>query len=139
MINLPAILDVPLRTDEYGTIRVGQTRVTLDTLIATYQRGDSPTDIHRSFPTVPLADIHAVISYYLAHQEEVDTYIREGEEKAEIARQEFEEKFPPNQALRDRLHRVKALVERVREEALNGELTNDLIPENSLPIPHEVT
>jgi uncharacterized protein (DUF433 family) len=138
MISLPAIMNVPLRIDDHGTIRVGHTRVMLDTIITAYQRGDTPDDIHRSFPTVPLADIHAVISYYLAHQEDIDTYIREGEEKAEIARQEFEEKFPPNQALRDRLQRVKALVERVREEALNGELDDDLTRENRSPIPNEV-
>ncbi len=53
-------------------IRVGQTRVTLLTIVTRCQAGDSPEDIHRGFPTVPLGDIYAVRAYYLAHQAEID-------------------------------------------------------------------
>jgi uncharacterized protein (DUF433 family) len=83
-------MDVPLRTDQDGVIRVGQTRVTLLTIVARHQAGDSPEDIHRGFPTVDLGDIYAVIAYYLAHREAVDEYIRQVELESEEIRRKFE-------------------------------------------------
>src|SRR5260221_9788464 len=84
MIAMPVVMDVPLRTDDDGVIRVGRTRVTLTTIIARHQAGDSPEDIQRGFPTVALRDIYAVIAYYLANREVVDEYIRQvGREGAE--------------------------------------------------------
>ena len=40
--------DLPLRLDTEGTIRVGRSRVTLDTVVEAYQRGLSifPQDVH---------------------------------------------------------------------------------------------
>src|SRR5690349_1958301 len=77
MISTPTVIDVPLRTDSDGVIRIGKTRVTLVTLISFYKQGQSAEDLHRAFPTVPLADIYAVIAYYLSHQAEVDVYIQQ--------------------------------------------------------------
>lgn len=90
MIATPVIMDVPLRTDKDGVIRVGDTRVTLTTIVARHQAGDSPEDIHRGFPTVALSDIYVVIAYYLAHREDVDEYIRQVESEGEVIRHKFE-------------------------------------------------
>ncbi len=94
MIATPIAIDVPLRTDEDGVIRVGDTRVTLLTIVGCHQRGDTPQEIHEGFPTVSLADIYAVIAYYLAHQEEVDDYIRHVEAEAEKLRRGYEADNP---------------------------------------------
>ncbi len=94
MISTPAVLNVPLRTDQDGVIRIGRTRVTLVTLIARHKAGDSPEDIHRGFPTVALADIYAVLAYYLAHQAEIDQYIAEEDAKAERWRKQYEADNP---------------------------------------------
>lgn len=90
MIGTPAAIDVPLRTDQNGVIRIGKTRVTLLTIVACHQRGDTPEEIHEGFPTVPLAHIYAVLAYYLANRDEVNTYIRQIEAESERLRQEFE-------------------------------------------------
>jgi len=90
MIATPTIVDVPLRTDQEGVIRIGHTRVTLLTLVMAHQRGDTPEEIHEGFPTVSLADIYAVIAYYLAHRDEVDEYIHRVQEDAERVRQAHE-------------------------------------------------
>src|SRR5271165_4959583 len=90
MISTPAVIDVPLRTDENGVIRVGKTRVTLLTIIACHQRGESPEDIHQGFPTVALGDIYAVVAYYLAHREAVDEYIRQEKLAGEEIRRKVE-------------------------------------------------
>ncbi|MHB8626538.1 MAG: DUF433 domain-containing protein [Aggregatilineales bacterium] len=52
-------LDVPLRMDSDGTIRVGKTRVTLDALVRAYKRGLSAELIVEHFPAVSLADVYA--------------------------------------------------------------------------------
>ncbi len=90
MIDAPATVAVPLQTDEYGVIRVGETRVTLLTIVGRYRAGDTPQVIHDGFPTVSLADIYAVIAYYLAHQDAIDAYIQQIEAEAEKQRQEHE-------------------------------------------------
>ncbi len=95
MIALPETVILPLKLDEDGAIRVSGTRVTLDTLIAFYQQHETPEDLHEGFPTVPLADIYAVISYYLAHQTEVDTYLNRRTKEADRIRQEWETRNPP--------------------------------------------
>jgi len=84
----------PLRMGEGCTIHVGGSRVTLDTVVIAYQQGDSPEAIADSYPSVPLADIFAVITYYLRHRDEVEAYLAEGELIADRVRKECEARFP---------------------------------------------
>ena len=94
---MPLVIEAespPLRMDEGGTIRVGGSRVTLDTVVTAYKQGVSPEAIADSYPSVPLADIFAAISYYLRHRDEVEAYLAEGELIAERVRQECEARFP---------------------------------------------
>lgn len=76
------IFELPLRLDGQGTIRVGRSRVTLDTVIEAHQRGISPEEIARQFPAVTLAEIYGTIAYYLQHQSDLDAYLRAREEAA---------------------------------------------------------
>lgn len=95
MIVTPVAVDVPLHTDEHGRMLVGNTRVTLDSLIGFYRQGETAEDLHEGFPTVPLAHIYAVIAYYLANEAEVDAYLKAREEIAERVRHEWESRNPP--------------------------------------------
>lgn len=72
----------PLRLDSQGTIRVGRSRVTLDTVIESYQHGASPEVIAEQFPAVTLAEVYGTIAYYLQHQNRLDAYLRERTEAA---------------------------------------------------------
>lgn len=110
MISIPPVMIVPLQADEHGAIRVSGTRVLLDTLIGYYRQGESPEDLHEGFPTIPLTDIYAVISYYLAHRDELDAYLKRREEEAERIRQEIEASSTPEQKARHErlLQRVEA-------------------------------
>lgn len=108
MIALPETVILPLKMDEHGAIRVSGTRVTLDTLIARYHQGDTPEAIHEGFDVLSLNDIYAAISYYLAHRDEVDAYLRRREEEAERIRREVEASYTPEQ---------KAFNERIRKLA----------------------
>lgn len=65
----------PLRFDAHGVCRVADTRVTLLTLIDAFQEGATPEEIYQEYPSVDLADVYAVIAYYLGHRDVVDAYL----------------------------------------------------------------
>lgn len=108
-ISNPPVITVPIQADDNGAIRVSGTRVTLDTIIVRYHQGDTPEDIHEGFSTVPLNDIYAVIAYYLANRDELDSYLKQRNEEAQRIRAEIEANYTPEQrAFIERMKRLKA-------------------------------
>ncbi|MDQ3013863.1 MAG: DUF433 domain-containing protein [Acidobacteriota bacterium] len=103
-MNLATALSVtvPIATDDEGVIRVGGTRVTLDTVIYAHNRGDTPEDIVDQYTSLKLADVYLVISYYLQNRAEVDEYLRRRREVQERVRQMNEARFDPV-GIRERL------------------------------------
>ena len=77
---------VPLVADEHGTVRVGGTRVTLETIVAAFDRGDSAEEIREQFPTVGLGDIYAVLTYLVRHPDDVREYMAATDRKADEVR-----------------------------------------------------
>ena len=102
----------PLYKDDTGTIRVGKSRVRLDTVVYAFHQGYTPEEILMQFPTLDLADIYAVIAYYLNHQTAVDQYIRQNEAEGNKLRRTIESQ-PGYQAFRQRL--LARREERLRE------------------------
>jgi uncharacterized protein (DUF433 family) len=92
---------VPLQADEDGVIRLRGTRLTLDTIITAYQQDEPPQAIAEDF-SLPLSDVHAVVAYYLRHQDEINGYLDRRRREAEELRRKVEERFPP-EGIRDRL------------------------------------
>ncbi|HVG32806.1 MAG TPA: DUF433 domain-containing protein [Pyrinomonadaceae bacterium] len=66
-----------------GTYRIVGTRVSLDSVVYAFLRGASPESIQRSFPSLTLEQIYGAITYYLAHQEEINQYLLDGEAEFE--------------------------------------------------------
>ncbi len=93
---------VPMKVDSDGVIRVGNTRVRLDTVVYAFNEGYTAEEIASQYPVLKLADIYAVIAYYLRHQKTIDTYLKQRRETAAKVRAEIEAK-PEYQALRERL------------------------------------
>ena len=81
---------LPLAYDADGNVRVGGTRVTLNSILARFKQDLSPEEIAASFPTVGLGAIYAVIAYYLAHQTEVDAFLAQQQQEAEALRRRIE-------------------------------------------------
>jgi uncharacterized protein (DUF433 family) len=98
----PGSTPVPLRPDADGVMRVGGTRVTLDTVVAAFQEGATAEEIVEQYPSLRLADVYFVIGYYLDNQVAVDLYLQERDRRSAEVRQENETRFPP-QGVRDRL------------------------------------
>jgi uncharacterized protein (DUF433 family) len=78
--------DVPLETTSDGVVCVKGTRVTLDTLIGAFQDGHSAEEIVMQYTSVSLADVYAVIAYYLHEQETVDAYLADYRQKSALLR-----------------------------------------------------
>jgi uncharacterized protein (DUF433 family) len=88
--------------DHAGVLRVNGTRVSLDSVIFAFNEGSTPEEIAQQYTTLNLADIYAVISYYLQNQAEVSEYLeRRKMQRAEV-KKEVESQFDP-QGIRDRL------------------------------------
>jgi hypothetical protein len=85
---------VPLRVDEHEVVRVGMTRVPLDTVVYAFNQGASVEEIAMSYPTLSLSDIYAVVNYYLHNRTEVDAYLSKREAEAAGIRVENEKRFP---------------------------------------------
>lgn len=94
---------VPLRVDETGAIRVGETRVLLELVLEAYLNGETPETIVRWFDSLRLADVYAVISYYLNHEEEVKEYLQRREKLATEVRRKIEETQTPRPNFREEL------------------------------------
>ena len=80
---------IPLYCDTYGVLRVGGTQVTLDTVITAFHAGASAEEISDDYP-LNLADVYAVIAYYLRHRSEVEEYLARREQAAEQTQQQIE-------------------------------------------------
>lgn len=93
---------LPLETDADAVVRVGQTRVTLDTIIMAFTDGATAEEIAQEYPSLRLADIYSVIGYYLRHRAEVDAYLQLRVQQAEQVRHHNEARFDPG-GVRDRL------------------------------------
>lgn len=102
-MSLVLITDpIPLLSDADGVIRVGKTRVTLDTVITAFIEGSTTEEIVEQYPVLQLSDIYLVIGYYLRHQAEVKAYILERQHQALEVKQEAEKRFNPV-GIRERL------------------------------------
>lgn len=97
-----APLPIPLSTDADGVVRVGRTRVTLDTVVFAFQEGATAEEIAQRYPALDLADIYAVISYYLRQRSDVETYMHQRQQQANAVRAFNESGHDPT-GIRERL------------------------------------
>jgi uncharacterized protein (DUF433 family) len=108
MIETPTMVEVPLWRDENGKLRVANTRVLLELVIYAFHQGETAEGIVDSYPTLKLADVYGVISYYLNHRGEIDEYIRLVDERGARLQQEIEASYTPEtHALLKRLRALR--------------------------------
>ena len=93
----------PLHRDASGALRVGHSRVLLELVIRAFQDGATPEAIVQRYPTTTLADVYAVIAYYLHHREDIEVYLTEREQRSLEVRQRVENQQGDLTDLRSRL------------------------------------
>jgi uncharacterized protein (DUF433 family) len=102
-MSLPLTADPPpLITSDDGVVRVGGTRVTLDTVVEAFREGLTPEEIQQQYPSLDLPHVYAAVSYYLHHRHEVEEYLRERARHRKTVRREVENRFDPS-GIRERL------------------------------------
>jgi uncharacterized protein (DUF433 family) len=84
-----------VRTDEFGVLRVGPTRVSLDSVIAAWEQGHSPETIQSQYPALSLEQVYGALTWCLAHADEVEAYRRRQEAVWAAARAKAEENLAP--------------------------------------------
>jgi uncharacterized protein (DUF433 family) len=67
-----------------GAYRVTGTRVSLDSVVYAFLRGESPEGIAESFPALRLDQVYGAIAFYLSHRDTIDAYLGAGQ--ADFAR-----------------------------------------------------
>ena len=61
--------------DEDGVIRVGGTRVTLETVASAFNEGGAPEDITPRYPVLRLPNVYSILGYYLDNRDEIDQHL----------------------------------------------------------------
>ena len=77
-----------------ASLALGIHRNTLSKRVEQYQNGMAPEDMVRAYDTLELADIHAVIAYFLRHSDEVCAYLRRRDEEVQTLRTKIEAERP---------------------------------------------
>ncbi len=93
---------IPLKKDADGAIRVGETRVTLETVLHAFEKGSTCEEIVHQYPVLDLADVYEVIGYFLRNRSSLESYLAKREEKSSAIRRKVELRFDPS-GIRERL------------------------------------
>jgi uncharacterized protein (DUF433 family) len=98
-----------------GGYWVKGTRISLDSVVYAFKRGMAPESIKRSFPLLTLEEIYGVITFYLANEQLIESYLEESEIQFEVQAREMNARArAANPELFARIERVKQ--ERVKQE-----------------------
>ena len=62
-------------------------RISLDSIVYAFRRGQSPESINRSFPLLTLEEIYGAIAFYLSNRAEIDDYLKSEESAFEASRE----------------------------------------------------
>ncbi len=71
-----------------GGYFIKDARVSLDSVVYAFLRGESPEGIAESFPSLGLERIFGALAFYIANREAVDQYLRQGHEEFEALREQ---------------------------------------------------
>jgi uncharacterized protein (DUF433 family) len=88
-----------------GGYYVRGTRISLDSVVYSFNRGNSPESIQAEYPLLQPAQIYGAIAFYLDHKAGIDEYLARGEREFERSAIPMERVEP---ALWQRLQRARA-------------------------------
>jgi uncharacterized protein (DUF433 family) len=90
---LETVQTIKLTKTSDGTIRIGETRVALESVVHHFSLGATAEQIAQKFPSLKLAEVYGVISYFLDNHEEVANYVLQQESDSDRIQHETESKF----------------------------------------------
>lgn len=95
-----------------GSYWISGTRVSLDSIVYAFLRGAAPESIAQSFPVLKLEEVYGAVTYYLGHQEDVNSYLRQNDREFDTLRAQARQVNP---GLYERLETAKK-VEEVKQQ-----------------------
>ena len=102
----PSIV-VPLANQD-GVVRVAGTRVSLESVLIAFNQGSTAEEIVQQYSSLPLADVYAVIAYYLRNRAELDSYLSEQTTRREQVERDLEARYDLREIRERLLARSKA-------------------------------
>ncbi len=93
---------VKLTETEAGVLLVGNSRVSLDTVIIAFGQGATPEQIVEDYDSLELGEVYAVISYYLQNRAEVENYLARRKVERDSLRRQIESRSNA-QGIREKL------------------------------------
>ena len=87
-----------------GNYYIADTRISLDSIVHAFRRGESPETICQNFELLRLEEVYGAIAFYLANQAEIDAYLLRQDQKWAEGRRNSE---PLPADLRERLMRAR--------------------------------
>ena len=107
-------VETPIRWLSNGAARVVDTRVPLELVLFSYKQGMRPEEIVECYSTLQLAEVYAVIAYYLRNTEEMEAYLQETEEVVAKAYAEWQA-TNPDPGFRERLRARQKAMQKERQ------------------------
>jgi len=77
-----------------GGYYIAGTRISLDSVVYSLRRGNSPEGIHQEYPLLAPAQIRGAIAFYLEERETVDRYLEDKERQFEASANPLSEANP---------------------------------------------
>jgi len=71
-----------------GVYRIGNTRVSLDSIVYLFREGMSAESMVDSYPALTLEQVHGALAFYLGNQKEIDAYLEKGKREAQLLQEE---------------------------------------------------
>lgn len=91
-----------------GGYYVAGTRISLDSVVNAFNRGDSPERILEEFPLLDrMSRVYGAIAFYLDHKDEIDKYLEETEREFEAGGIPMKQADP---ALWEKIQRARAKI-----------------------------
>ena len=117
MFELEKTMIVPLTQWEDGSIRITDSRVTLDSIVHHFKIGACAEEIVYKFPSLRLVEVYGAIAYYLSHREAIEEYLQRRKAQAEETQRLIESSplYKDKGDLRERLLARRAELERDKE------------------------
>ena len=85
---------------------IKEKRVSLDSLVYQWREGLSPESIRDSYPVLSLKEVYGAISFYLDHQEFVDSYLKQAEVDEIAIREQIRTQYPESAKKIDELSQL---------------------------------
>ncbi len=79
---------------QQGVYRIKDTRISLDSIVYAFLRGETPESIAQALPLLTLEQVYGSLTYYLANKAKIDAYLKESDSEYEAMRKAAQEKDP---------------------------------------------